>query len=250
MRIVTYNLHYGGIGQTHWQEILDRYDPDVFLVQESFSPSEQLPSTPHGLKAQNAVWASAIGVKGDLKWGSGVYVKSQRPKPVSLPKFHGWVTAAEIDVAGLFSISEGRLRIVSLHAPSGMGSYQDLVNEILDMLRDHIDGCEMVIGGDFNLTVGQRHPSEERATKDADRKIQDRLRDEFGLINCWQTANPDQPLPQTLRWASKSEVPFHCDGIFVPAGWRERLRSCKVISGGIWNDLSDHNPVIAEFTTE
>jgi len=99
----------------------------------------------------------------------------------------------------------------------------------------------------LNITISERHASEDRKTKTADRKIQHRLRDEFGLINCWQESNAGQPLAQTLRWGSDKSVPYHCDGLFVPATWRASLKSCKVISGNKWDDLSDHNPVVAEF---
>ena len=108
------------------------------------------------------------------------------------------------------------------------------------------NGADVVIGGDFNLVVSQRHQSEERETPGGARKIQARLRDEFGLLNCWQTANPNRPLPQTLRWSNQPDIPYHCDGIFVPVNWGDRLRSCEVISGKLWNSLSDHNPVFAE----
>ena len=128
-----------------------------------------------------------------------------------------------------------------------MGSYQKVVNEMLDGLLAFRKDAEIVIGGDFNLTVSQRHTSEERTTSNADRKIQTRLRDEFGLINCWQHANPDVPLSQTLRWGSKKDVPYHCDGIFVPQAWTASLSNCEIISGESWDRLSDHNPVIADF---
>jgi hypothetical protein len=62
-----------------------------------------------------------------------------------------------------------------------------------------------VIGGDFNLSVSERHPSEERKNKKCNLEIQSRLRDELGLINCWQTMNPNTPLAQTLRWDDQSE---------------------------------------------
>ena len=71
---------------------------------------------------------------------------------------------------------------------------------------------------------------------------------EFGLLNCWQTANPDQPLCQTLRWTGDRAIPYHCDGIFVPRSWKDRLKSCEVIAGDEWNRLSDHNPVVACFS--
>jgi hypothetical protein len=78
--------------------------------------------------------------------------------------------------------------------------------------------------------------------------IQARLADEFGVVNCWQSANPDLPLPQTLRWTGDRTIPYHCDGIFVPKSWRDRLRSCVVLDGDEWNLLSDHNPVLATFS--
>ena len=74
------------------------------------------------------------------------------------------------------------------------------------------------------------------------------LAGEFGLFNCWQAANPDQPLHQTLRWTGDRKTPYHCDGLFVPKSWKDRLESCVVLSGDDWNQLSDHNPVIANFT--
>lgn len=78
--------------------------------------------------------------------------------------------------------------------------------------------------------------------------IHARLREEFGLINCWREANPGRPPAQTLRWSGNRTISYHCDGIFVPVQWRARLRSCAVLSGAEWDSLSDHNPVIATFS--
>jgi hypothetical protein len=80
-----------------------------------------------------------------------------------------------------------------------------------------------------------------------ERGILDRLVQEFGLVSCWQAAHPNRPLAQTLRWSADRHPPYHCDGIFVPRSWLDRLVSCRVIRGSRWNALSDHNPVVAEF---
>lgn len=243
MKIVTYNLRFGGKGRVHWQEIIDRYDPDVLLVQESYAPAEHLPDDGEECCA---VWSPAVGKNREMKWGSGVYAKNQSPRMIRIPKFQGWVVGAEVKgIPGRFAKNR-TVRYISLHAPSGMGSYQKVVNQILDILLKYRDGCDLVIGGDFNLSVGERLESEDLSTSNADRKIQVRLRDEFGLVNCWQTANPNQPLRQTLRWTNQPEAPYHCDGIFVPRRWAKRLKSSKVISGKLWNSLSDHNPILAE----
>jgi endonuclease/exonuclease/phosphatase family metal-dependent hydrolase len=137
------------------------------------------------------------------------------------------------------------LQIFSIHAPTGRGGYATVVNSILDMIDKHRDGCDIVVGGDFNLTVSERQPSEERRNK-CNLEIQSRLRDELGIINCWQTMNPNTPLAQTLRWTKDLSQPYHCDGIFVPASWSARLTSCEVLSGPEWDEVSDHNPVMAE----
>ena len=68
-----------------------------------------------------------------------------------------------------------------LHLRNG---YAAVVNSILDMIDKHRDGCDIVIGGDFNLSVSERQPSEERTNKQCNLENQSRLRDELGLINC------------------------------------------------------------------
>lgn len=115
------------------------------------------------------------------------------------------------------------------------------------MIALHRNGCELVIGGDFNLTVSERHQSEDRVTSSADRKIQQRLRDELNLVNCWQTTNADMPLAQTLRWDRDPKPAFNCDGIFVSPSLADRLESCTALAGDEWSTISDHNPIVAKF---
>jgi endonuclease/exonuclease/phosphatase family metal-dependent hydrolase len=119
----------------------------------------------------------------------------------------------------------------------------DLIfNEIAKLPGD----ADLIIGGDFNIAASFRHNGEEMKTGKANEAILARLSNEFGLKSCWQTANPDQPLAQTLRWGSNKTTPYHCDGIFAPITWDQLLESCEVVSNG-WETLSDHNPVVATF---
>ena len=224
---------------------MDRYFPSVLLVQESYPPTEHLPEDDK--VESNAIWAPAVNSNKSMKWGSGIYLPDCSPTQLEIAEFNGWVVGAEVENWPHSPSKSEVRRFFSVHAPSGFASYQKAVNAILDLLLEYRDGCEMVIGGDFNLSVSERHVDEEKTTSNADRKIQDRLNDEFGLINCWQHANPDTPLPQTLRWVKKPEIPYHCDGIFVPKEWADSLKSSDVISGELWDGLSDHNPVLAEF---
>lgn len=150
-------------------------------------------------------------------------------------------------VGGLIDDFDGApLHVFSIHAPN-RGTYSKAVNDILDMIASIRTAGDVVIGGDFNLTVGERHHSEPKTTSAADLAIQHRLRDEFELINAWQAVNQNVPLPQTLRWSGDKVTPYHCDGIFVAKKWLSRLTHAEVLSGGDWDKLSDHNPVVVYF---
>ncbi len=242
LKIVTYNLRFGGAGRNHWSKVLEELDPDIFLTQESYPPSQHLSPLLDGPLHTHASWSPV----GKQHWGSAVYVKGCQPSKLDLQHFEGNVVGVEV-LGFAWPNPEGcRLRIFSIHAPNKDG-YQQAVQSILNGIAEFRDGCDLVIGGDFNLTVSQRYESEQLQTCEADLAVQTRLRDEFGLINCWQTAHPDEPLTQTLRWSGNRETPYHCDGIFVPKSWTDRLQKCVVVSGEDWNRMSDHNPVMAEF---
>jgi endonuclease/exonuclease/phosphatase family metal-dependent hydrolase len=244
MTLVTYNLRSGGAARTHWSKVLDELRPDIFLVQETVAPEEHLSTVVHRRLRRRVAWSLADG----RRWGSAVYVSRGKARPVDLPDFRGHVVGLEIVGAKRPVRGRGPLRAFSIHAPI-RGSYQRAMNLILDMIADYAGDGDIVIGGDFNLSVSERHVLELRTTSQADRAIQGRLRDEFGLANCWQVANPACPLAQTLRWANDPVTPYHCDGLFVPQTWLTRLRGCEVISEPEWNALSDHNPVVARFET-
>jgi hypothetical protein len=49
------------------------------------------------------------------------------------------------------------------------------VNEILDMIAEHAGDGPLVIGGDFNIGIGERHRTEGLVTTKADRAFQTRL---------------------------------------------------------------------------
>lgn len=241
MKIITYNMQHDKKSKDNWSAILEATDPDVLLAQEALHPSPSGRPLLEVTWSEQVVWCPAHG-----DWGSAVYVKSQQPRPLELPDYRGWVVGVELDNSPL-SVNGRPLRVFSLHAPTGQGNYPRVVGKILDMVQEQRDGCDVIIGGDFNLTVSRRHDSEERRNKPVNLAIQARLRDEFGLINCWQTMHPDLPLAQTLRWDTNPLPSYHCDGIFVPASWASRLVRCDVLTGERWLGLSDHNPIVAEF---
>ncbi len=242
MKIATYNILKGGSQRVHWIKMIEDFGVDLLLVQESYAHDEHLPP----LLYPDSRSQSACEIVEQNGWGSVVFSKTGSVKQLAVPGFSGWVVGAEISGASWQAEFADPLLAFSLHAPSQAESYQKLVNRILDTIKEIAAGRDVVIGGDFNLTVSNWANSERPVSKQ-DLAIQKRLADEFGLLNCWQAANPDQPLHQTLRWTKDRTIPYHCDGLFVPKSWKDRLESCVVLSGEEWNRLSDHNPVVAQF---
>jgi len=246
MKIATYNLRFGGKEghRTHWQRIMDEVGPDIFLVQETLPPTHYLSDEFHQTAESQLHWAAVKG----RPWGSAIYVSKGQVEPLDplSAELSGWVTGVKVTGLGSPVQESAGLYIYSVHAPSGRSSYVKEVNLILDEMKRRIPpDSPVIIGGDFNLTVGLRHPSEELQKNQP--KLMDRFRREFGLMNCWQTANPNQDLPQTLRWSNDQTKPFHCDGIFAPAAWHRYLQHAEVLSDAGWDDMSDHNPVTASF---
>ena len=251
MKIVTFNLKYNGAGSQDWSHLVETFDADILLLQETRAPAAALES--------KTVWRHA----GGYKWGSAIYIKRGKITPLELDSFEGWLVGVEVE-GFPFSHQAGRpLRIFSLHAPpksvSGL-NYPETVGKMLDVISQHRKDADLVIGGDFNLlSLGERHDSELKAdgsswkTTAVEKQIQARLRSEFGLVNCWQSANPGVPLSQTLRY-SKNPIPaYHCDGIFVPAAWGTPIS--RVMGNTelyenkpLGRRTSDHNPVLATFT--
>jgi endonuclease/exonuclease/phosphatase family metal-dependent hydrolase len=233
VRIVTYNFLSGGSAKraAHW-ELLQRLAPDILLAQEC------RPAPAHHVRG-GALWAKAIG----RRWGTGVYLARGEIRRIAVPGFSGWITGGELDRAAW--LTRRPLRVFSIHCPHGEHGYVNTMHRILDRLAAIADGADLVLGGDFNIVAGIRSADEPVRMSRAERLVLDRLVERFRLIPCWQTMNPGVPLAQTLRWCGNRALPYHCDGIFVPASWRARLESAAVIEGPEWRPLSDHNPVIA-----
>jgi endonuclease/exonuclease/phosphatase family metal-dependent hydrolase len=164
-------------------------------------------------------------------------------QPIAVAGFTGWVVGGEVEAGG--RITRKPLRIFSIHCPAGERGYVHSMHAILDALQPMAQACDLVLGGDFNIAAGYRERGGPLKMSRGEEGVLDRLADEFGLIACWQTTHPGQPLAQTLRWMRKRRTPYHCDGIFVPRAWQARLLSCEVVSGPRWRKLSDHNPVFA-----
>ena len=244
LRVVAYNFLSGGSRWRagHWSRIRARLAPDIVLAQECRPPQESPAERFRCADEDTLLWAPAAA----RSWGSAILLRALRGTPLKVPGFAGWVVGAE--VAGpSWSRSRG-LRVFSIHCPAGERGYVQTMHAILDRVARLRGDADLILGGDFNVVVGYRQPRERIRVTRGERTILDRLATEFELTSCWQAANPGRRLAQTLRWSANPTAPYHCDGIFVPSVWAEHLVSCRVVTGSRWKRLSDHNPVLAEFT--
>lgn len=230
----------GGSRRVHWVKLIEDHGVDLLLVQESYPHGEHLLPHAYPRASHQTAWEQV----GTNRWGSGIYSRSGSVKPITVPGFSGWVVGARICKASWQGKSVPSFLAFSVHAPAGKGGYWGQVNRLLDAIQQVSQGHDIVIGGDFNILVSQ-HPENERSVRRQEIAIHQRLSEEFQLLNCWQTANPGQQPYQTLRWTGNRTIPYHCDGIFVPKSWKQRLVSCEVLNGAPWDALSDHNPVVA-----
>jgi endonuclease/exonuclease/phosphatase family metal-dependent hydrolase len=231
VRIVTWNLRHGAGGAT-WSALQTDLQADIVLLQEATSAPDR----------GGVIWEKVPGGR----WGSAVATTLGVTRPLAVPGYEGWVVGAEMD-------SEiGPLAVFSVHAPTSTATsprshYTDEVVTILGLIREAVrSGVHLVVGGDFNFTLGERHASEALKTSARDRRALSAIAD-AGLVSCWNAAHPDQPLPQTLRW-SRDKAPgktttYHCDGILVPQSWSAWV-TCDIHTEERYS-VSDHNPVSA-----
>jgi endonuclease/exonuclease/phosphatase family metal-dependent hydrolase len=243
MKIATYNLRFGGgKTRTHWMDILASVQPDIFLVQETCDPKLYLNQDFYQGNQERIVWQPVE----NRSWGSALYFTRGVVEPIAVPGFGGWVVGVQVRQFGYLTRPDRLLRVFSVHAPRpAKSSYFKEVHKILEfIISSHDDAHDLVIGGDFNLSVSISPREQPYVWEIKDWRT--RVKRELGLINCWQAANPNCQLPQTLRWSGDLSYPYHCDGIFAPASWYRYLKSSEVLITG-WEAKSDHNPVVASF---
>lgn len=232
MRIATFNLRGGG-SRGHWQHLLRTVRPDIAMVQETRDPSRYIDDLLDPLDVTSTFWIGAS----HGKWGSALSVRQGmlEPHPLSGPT---WWAAG-----GIVRGDGPELLACSVHlAPIG-GSYVRSAHAFLDALAAVGHRGEVVIGGDWNLTIGQRQPGETSKNSKAELTLIDRLRDEFALESAWSMTYPTSHLPQTLRWSADPVSPYHCDGILIPMAWKERVTHVGIGRNQDWRAYSDHNPV-------
>jgi endonuclease/exonuclease/phosphatase family metal-dependent hydrolase len=229
LRLATLNMLLGGGRRVDPARVLQDTRADVLLLQEA-PPPERRPDI-------DVLWTPAP----ERRWGSAIVVSRGRLEPLRVNRHAGWVVAARWQLEGRAPVD-----LVSIHVPQGPGGFVAGVHAVLDGLHGR-RAADLVIGGDFNVCVSRRHHTGGPA-RDPELALLARLGDEFGVFGCWDALHPRARPPQTLRWSGDRSIPYHCDGLFVPVAWRDRLQRCVVLGSERWQRRSDHLPVLATFT--
>lgn len=170
MKVATYNILKGGCQRVHWVRMIEDFGVDLLLVQESYPHHEHLRPLLYPDGGKQSAWEMAE----KNGWGSGVFSRTGSVKPVAVPNFSGWVVGAEITGASWQTGIADSLLAFSILAPSKGEAYWKQVNKLLEEIKKVAAGQEVVIGGDFNLTVSN-WPGPERPTCKQDLAIQGRL---------------------------------------------------------------------------
>ena len=224
-----------GGSQVHWSALIDTAHPQIIFAQETKDPASFQFGARAGPDLSEVLWSPVE----HGKWGSALFAPEATTTPIILDQLRGWVVGGHVQLAELEFFA------FSVHLPPTSSSYIRTAHLLLDLIASVSRGESLVLAGDWNLTVSPRADCDPLNSSRSESELIDRLATEFELVPAWSTCNPQQPLPQTLRWAREPTHPYHCDGIFVPNAWREKLVAAHVLQGPEWSTISDHSPVIA-----
>ncbi len=232
MQLVSWNLR-AGRATSSAVTLAQLLRADCLFVQES-----KLPVWPKA-----GLWTAAPG----LAWGSAILVNSGELTAIPIPGFEGWV------VGGRWTRSSGQgedhVYVFSLHAPANgrtdvSGSYIAQCAAAVERIVAAVPpDAPLIIGGDFNCSLGERLQGEEVPSKQEEKRMLPRFR-ELGFTIAWRDLHAHMPLPQTLRWVGAPSKAFHCDGFLVRGRSVLAAVQCEVLTAASLQQHSDHFPVL------
>lgn len=254
MRVATWNVNSLKARMPRVLELLERYRPDLLLLQETKCPPDAFPELELAGVGYRAVHHSA---------GQWAGVAIVAPTGAAIEGVcAGLEGEPSIDEARWIEADVGGTRVASVYVPNGreVGSptYVDKLR-FLEAIADRLRATDppRLVAGDFNVCptdldvydpaafVGETHvTAEERERHGA---ILD-----AGLVDAFRRLHPDTV---AYTWWDYRQGHFHrgmglrIDGILLAPGLADRLERC-----GIDRDLrkgskpSDHAPLFAQLS--
>jgi exonuclease III len=264
MRVVTWNCRRATQKSPAWKH-LQMWAPDIALLQE-------VRSFPGTLADEyNSCFKRATGKWGTLQaFGSALMVRGKILDSLPLQSKFDWVNSELSRFSGnIFGkeveLSSGtRFRVINVYSPAWPVNASRLVGIdtsgvklslnrnvwVADLLWSALkemaldDGISTIIGGDFNLSETF---DAWRGGPRGNREYLDRM-SQLGLTECLREVKG--ALTPTFKNPRGGAMIHQIDHLFVNSHLATHLQSCitgepKLISE---NSLSDHLPIIADFT--
>jgi exonuclease III len=236
LTVLTWNMDYWKRNtiqrEASWKYLTRELSPDIALLQDFFPPAS--------CDGSYNVLYREIG--GTRKWGSAIASKALAIKEIEFRNgYPGSVLSAEATLP-----NDRILTVISLYGLIDENGYATttlhrMLSDLTPLLNGKMGKREFIVGGDYNASTQidevykGKYPSHQI--------LFDRLED-FGLRNCVAKFNSGHV--QTLRHHFSS-VQWQNDYIHASSNIMNCLVSCRVVNDPVIHDMSDHNPVIAEF---
>jgi exodeoxyribonuclease-3 len=244
MRLVSYNIKFGGRGREHaLAEVIRCASPDVVLLQEATDPR---------------VIESLARETGLPHWGSRPEYSMGFLTKVPVAH-HAWHHPVNSRHPFLELVLEGvECRIFGLHLVAWFSKWTERkrhreLRALLDGIREHQHGFHL-IAGDFNaLAPGEllevrRMPRWIRAMVwlsggDIARDTIQLMLDE-GYMDAWRRLHPNDSGYTFPTWDPHVRLDF----VFVPKRDAERVAVCEVLftPPELVREASDHAPILVE----
>ena len=219
MKVITWNVRRS-------TRYLDAIPADVALLQECASTEDP------------KIVSSVIG--GSRPRGSAIYAKAGL-EPLELPELTHPATlvgakASDIYVFSIYGLlDENGYSTTTLHR-----TISDLTHTLRTLIGQR---KKVILGGDFNASPMFDRPNA-RSYRRAHEILFERLED-FGLVNVLPRFHENYV--QTLRH-NRTNKPWQIDHLFVSENLFTNIKSCEVQDSEAIRSVSDHNPIVCEFS--
>ncbi len=239
MRVVSYNIQFGGVGrEAAIAEVLRSVEPDVVVLQEANNPGVvQSVAEAAGLPFWYARRGYSLALMSRLPVASCDWKRPRRMRHSFIHAEVGNLHLFGVHLQPYFSRWSERQRVREVHA-------------LLHLAEPYRERPHLLLG-DFNAIAPsdvveiRRMPRWIRlmirvgAGKIATYAIRTLL--EHDYVDGYRALYPDQPGPTLPTWSPYIRL----DYVFLPQAFRECLAECVVVTDSAVNRASDHCPLLA-----
>ncbi|SFU16556.1 Exonuclease III [Algoriphagus locisalis] len=235
MKIVTWNCN-GAFRRKF--NFIDKFDADIYVIQECENPIE-CNHPEYAYWAKNHLWI------GDSKHkGVGIFVKGD----ITLEKLE-WSTIYKDHSVKHFlpCLINGNIQLIAVWAHSNNSPNFGYIGQFWKFIQLHkFKFNEILIAGDFNSNVRWDQWDRWWNHSDVIRELQERNVDSlYHFYFGEQQGTEQQPTFFLQRNLNK---PYHIDYIFGSSSLRDKLQKIEIGKIENWITISDHLPMIGEFS--